>query len=153
MKKIIILLALMGLFAFQAQAQSEKEAIKKAINTMFDGMRAGDSAMVHSVIMDDVVFQRVTKNREGNSLVVTSNFQDFLNAVGTPHEEVWDEQIEFGSILIDGDLASVWTPFKFYRGETFSHCGVNSFQLYKTDQGWKIFHLVDTSRPDNCAME
>lgn len=153
MKKKIILLALMGLFAFQAQAQSEKEAIKEAINTMFNGMRAGDSAMVHSVIMDDVVFQRVTKNRDGESVVVTSDFQNFLNAVGTPHEEVWDEQIEFGSILIDGDLASVWTPFKFYRGETFSHCGVNSFQLYKTDQGWKIFHLVDTSRPDNCAME
>lgn len=153
MRKKIILLALIGLFAFQAQAQSEKEAIKKAINTMFDGMRAGDSAMVHSVIMDDVVFQRVTKNRQGKSVVVTNNFQDFLNAVGTPHEEVWDEQIEFGSILIDGDLASVWTPFKFYRGETFSHCGVNSFQLYKTDQGWKIFHLVDTSRPDNCTME
>lgn len=153
MKKKIILLALTGLFAFQAQAQSEKEAIKEAINTMFNGMRAGDSAMVHSVIMDDVVFQRVTKNRDGESVVVTSDFQNFLNAVGTPHEEVWDEQIEFGSILIDGDLASVWTPFKFYRGETFSHCGVNSFQLYKTDQGWKIFHLVDTSRPDNCAME
>lgn len=86
---------------------------------MFDGMRAGDSSMVHSVMKDDVIFQRVTQNREGKAVVQTSSFQNFLNAVGTPHDKVWDEQIEFGTISIDGDLASAWTPFKFYLGGVF----------------------------------
>ena len=155
MKIILVFGALLGLLFFSnnLQAQDDKAAIKKTIMTMFDGMRAGDSSMVHSVIIDDVVFQRVTKDRQGNTVVANSDFQNFLKAIGTPHDEIWDEQIEFGSIHIDGDLASVWTPFKFYRGKKFSHCGVNSFKLYKTGDGWKIFHLVDTSRKDNCAME
>jgi hypothetical protein len=53
-------------------------------------------------------------------------------------------------VLIDGNLASVWTDYKFYIGEKFSHCGVNSFQLFKGDDGWKIIYIIDTRRKDNC---
>lgn len=154
MNRKVLCGALFGLFllAPSLQAQDDVADIKKAIMTMFDGMRAGDSSMVHSVMKNDVIFQRVAKNREGKTVVQTSVFQNFLNAVGTPHDKVWDEQIEFGPIQVDGDMASAWTPFKFFLGGEFSHCGVNSFKLYRTEEGWKIFHLVDTSRKDNCAM-
>lgn len=154
MNRKVLFGALFGLFLLgpSLQAQDDVADIKKAIMTMFDGMRAGDSSMVHSVMKDDVIFQRVAKNREGKTIVQTSVFQSFLNAVGTPHDKVWDEQIKFGQIQVDGDMASAWTPFKFFLGGEFSHCGVNSFKLYRTDEGWKIFHLVDTSRKDNCAM-
>jgi hypothetical protein len=40
--------------------------------------------------------------------------------------------------------------YKFYVGETFSHCGVNSFQLFKDKEGWKIIYLIDTRRKDPC---
>ena len=152
MKNRIILGALLGLlfFGYHAQAQTEDQAIKKAIMSMFDGMRAGDSAMVHSVFTDQVIFQRIQDVPTDGAEVVNSDFNNFLKAVGTPHDEVWDERIEFGPIHIDGNMASAWVPFKFYSGTTFSHCGVNSFQLYRAEDGWKIFHLVDTSRRTDC---
>ena len=67
MKTRIIIGALSGLFLFSTsiKAQVDKQAIKDAIMTMFDGMRAGDSAMVHSVFSDQVVFQRVQENSQG----------------------------------------------------------------------------------------
>ncbi|MFY0594006.1 hypothetical protein [Roseivirga sp.] len=153
MKNRIVIGALFGLLSFgsQSQAQNDKADIKKAIMTMFDGMRAGDSAMVHSVFSDQVIFQRVRNIEADGSAIVNSDFSNFLNAVGTPHDLVWDERIEFGPILVDDRMASAWVPFKFYLGDKFSHCGVNSFQLRKTDAGWKIFHLVDTNRKDNCV--
>lgn len=153
MKTRIIIGALLGLFLFNTsiRAQVDKQAIKDAIMTMFDGMRAGDSAMVHSVFSDQVVFQRVQENSQGIARVVSSDFSNFLKSIGTPHDQVWDERIEFGTIEVDGKMASVWTPFKFYRGDQFSHCGVNVFKLYKSEEGWKIFHLVDTSRNENCV--
>ena len=107
--------------------------------------------MVHNSFGKSVTFQRVRELSDGDSRIVNSNFDDFLKAIGTPHEKVWDEQIRFGTIQIDGSMASVWTPFKFYLGEQFSHCGVNVFKLNKTKEGWKIFHLVDTNRKENCG--
>lgn len=151
MKRLLFLVFLAFVTFHSSYAQSDENEIKEIVLNMFNGMRAGDSAMVHSSFGDDVTFQRVQELPNDEVRIVNSDFKNFLKAVGTPHAEVWDEQIQFGSIQIDGKMASVWTPFKFYRGENFSHCGVNVFKLYKGSEGWKIFHLVDTNRSDNCG--
>jgi hypothetical protein len=75
---------------------------------------------------------------------------DFLTAITKPHTEIYDERIVFETIKIDGPLASVWTPYKFYVGTTFSHCGVDSYQLVKIEGNWKIQYLIDTRRKDGC---
>lgn len=130
-------------------SNKEEESIKKVINTMFDGMCKGDSSMVSSVFNDKMVLQTIV-NREGKVQVRSEEPAGFLKAVGTPHQNVWDERITFDQILIDGNLASVWTKYKFYAGNKFSHCGVNSFQLVKGKEGWKTVYLIDTRRKDNC---
>lgn len=113
-------------------------------------MRSGDSAMVKAVFAEGAVIQTISTRKAGVPEVVTAPLQQFLNAVGTPHTDVWDERITVDRIMVDGPLASVWTPYRFYIGERFSHCGVNSFQLMKTDGGWKIIYLVDTRRAGDC---
>lgn len=134
------------LYSHDVQAQYEEDAVKKVIRTMFDGMRAGDSSMVHSVFIDDVRMQTIAPDRQGEMLLRDGSLTNFLNALGTPHEQVWDERILSYEVKIDGAMASVWTPYEFYAGDKFSHCGVNSFQLMKGNDGWKIIYLVDTRR-------
>jgi hypothetical protein len=148
MKKLLIV-AMLCVLSAPAFCQTEKDDIKKAITTMFDAMRKGDSTMLHSVFAKGLVFHGVaTKN--GDTEVEAENPADFLKAVGTPHKNVWDERITFGDIKVDGPLASVWTPYKFYLDDKFSHCGIDFFQLMKTKTGWKIIYIVDTRRKDNC---
>lgn len=154
MKRTISTLVLLAvftvLFSHTSLAQAEKDEVKKAIQTMFDGMRAGDSSMVHSVFIDEVAMQTIAANRQGEMALTDGSLTDFLNALGTPHEQVWDERILSYEIKIDGAMASVWTPYEFYAGENFSHCGVNSFQLMKGAEGWKIIYLVDTRKREGC---
>lgn len=134
-------------YAAPAQA-SEEEAVKKSIGLLFDGMRKGDSSMVKAAFAPGAILQTIATPPGGQTKVRTEPVQRFLEAVGTPHTDVWDERIEFGKILIDGALASVWTPYKFYRGTNYSHCGVNSFQLVKMDGTWRIVYLIDTRRKE-----
>ena len=154
MKNILIISACLiaGLFFSpnSATAQSEEEAVKATIMTLFDGMREADSAKVHSVFIDDVRMQTIAPGRGGEITLQTGSLKRFLTSVGTPHDKMYDEQILDYQIKIDGAMASVWTPYKFYLGDQFSHCGVNSFQLMKASEGWKIIYLVDTRRRDNC---
>ena len=35
-------------------------------------------------------------------------------------------------------IATVWTPYDFWIDGKFSHCGIDAFDLVKTDEGWKI---------------
>ncbi|GEP96812.1 hypothetical protein CCY01nite_30720 [Chitinophaga cymbidii] len=100
--------------------------------------------MVKAVFADNAILQTISGKQEGAPVLVTGSLQQFLRAVGAPHTDVWDERITFERIMVDGALASVWTPYRFYLNEKFSHCGVNSFQLMKSASGWKIIYLVDT---------
>ncbi|QNP51551.1 nuclear transport factor 2 family protein [Hymenobacter qilianensis] len=151
MKKLLLAACLLGgnFAAFAQASATETAAVKQTITTFFDGLRRGDSTMARSTLAPGAVFQ-VIANREGKTQVQTEKVAGFLKSVGTPHKEVYDERITFEQVLIDANLASVWTPYQFYVGTTFSHCGYNSFQLVKLAEGWKIVHIIDTRRKEKC---
>lgn len=136
----------------QERDASELEVIK-VIDYLFDGMRTGDSSMVHAAFTDDATMESVFYDKEGKSRKHTGSLQKFLESVGTPHDEVFDEKIWSYDVRIDGNLASAWTDYSFYLGEKMLHCGVNAFHLFKSDKGWKISHITDTRRRKNCQTE
>lgn len=105
--------------------------------------------MISQTFANGMIMQTIS-NRQGETGVTSNTPAAFLKSVGTPHPEIWDERIAFDQVLIDDNLASVWTSYQFYVGAKFSHCGVNSFQLVKSNSGWKIVHIIDTRRKQNC---
>jgi hypothetical protein len=131
--------------------QTETDAVKKCINTLFDGMRKGDSTMLKSVFAKDMILQSIGTGKDGKAVLSNESGDAFAKAVGTPHTGIYDERITFNDVKIDGALASVWAPYKFYLVDKFSHCGVDVFELMKTDTGWKIIYIVDTRRKDACV--
>ena len=116
-------------------------------------MRAGDSTMVRSAFADNPTMATTYTDKQGKRHLKASELQGFLDAVGTPHDEVWDEKIWSYDVNIDGNLATAWTDYTFYAGENMSHCGVNAFHLFHSEEGWKIFHLADTRTRQNCQTE
>lgn len=152
--KVFLFLLLTCFLTVKIQAQiSEKEQVLKQIETLFDGMRAGDSSAVSKVFLPKATMQSISKDREGNTVISTGSLSGFKNAVGTPHDKVWDERVANIQINIDGDMATAWVPYSFYLGENFSHCGVNSFQFIRTADGWKALSIVDTRRKTNCTED
>ena len=150
MKGSVIFALFLLCFVTQSFAQIDEEtAIKKAVNNLFEGMKTGDSSLTRAAFAKSAVMQTIAE-RDGKVNVRTESVSDFVKFIGTPHQEKYDEQIVFNKILIDGPLASVWTDYKFYLGDKFSHCGVNSFQLVKGDKGWQIVHIIDTRRKTGC---
>lgn len=147
-KLILCAFILLSLKSFAQQ--TEQDAIKQTINTMFNAMRKGDSTMLRSTFAKGIAFQGVANKKDGTVSLETENPDDFIKMVGSPHKGVYDERVTFADIKIDGPLASVWAPYKFYLDDKYSHCGVDVFQLMKTKDGWKIIYIVDTRRKDNC---
>ncbi len=132
-----------------AQAADERSAVLRVITRLFDGMRQGDSAMVRSVFHPKAQLATAIV-RQGNAIVEIDTLDGFIRAVGTPHDEVWDERLSNTSVQVDGTLATVWTDYSFYLGDKFSHCGVDAFQLAKSGGEWRIVALADTRRRQGC---
>jgi hypothetical protein len=92
-------------------------------------------------------------NREGEPQLRPGNHEEWVKAVGTPHDKPWDERIWDPVVHIDGLLATAWTPYAFYLGDELLHCGVNAFQLYHGSEGWKIIRITDTRRREDCEEQ
>jgi ketosteroid isomerase-like protein len=150
MKKLIALSIMITSFNIALAQQTAVDAVKRTVNDMFTAMRSGDSTLLRSTFAKGVVFHGVSTQKDGLSKLAEQDPEGFIKMVGRPHKGVYDERMTFADIKIDGDLASVWAPYKFYIDDKFSHCGVNVMQLIKTADGWKIIYLVDTRRKDNC---
>ena len=151
MKKLFVFLLLIALNKVQAQNESSSNEIKKTIHTFFEGMHKGDTTIIGKVISDELKLQTTFINKDGKSILRTETRASFLNAVSKKNpDDIWHEKLMSFDILEDGILASVWTPYEFYFNNEFSHCGVNSFQLFKNNEKWEIIFIVDTRRKDGC---
>jgi hypothetical protein len=152
MKKLFLLstiLSLLSLQSLKAQATVE-DSIKATINAFFEGMKNADTAAIRAAMTEGAIFQTFGRTKEGSLNVRTENISDFLAFVAKQGKDDADERVEFGSIKVDGILASVWTPYKFYLKGQFSHCGANSFQMVKLKGRWQIQYLIDTRRKKGC---
>ena len=144
MKVLLVFLVFIPLFA-QSQ-KAEKKEVRKVIDLLFDGMRKGDSAQVRQVFLPAATLNTSSVSSKGEAKLHQDSFTAFLNAIGTPHKEIWDERILSCEIRIDDNLATVWTKYAFYVDDVYSHEGVNAFQLVKLAGEWKILIITDTRR-------
>lgn len=149
MKKVMLFFLLLTT-GYALKAQTATDSVKAAINQLFTAMRNADSASIVNCFAEKHTLQTLVRDKEGNLQTKTDLVADFGRNISKLQKNAADERIEFGAIHIDGPLASVWTPYKFYLNGNFSHCGVNSFQLLRTKDGWKIIYLVDTRRKEPC---
>lgn len=147
-----IFLLCMGISLF-AQEKSDEQKVLLVIQNVFDGMQKGDSSMVRSNFHHELEMYTSFTNKEGERILSKDNPQNFFDAIGTPHDRVWNEEWWSPEVRIDGNLAQVWTPYAFYIDDEFSHCGVDAFHLVRTDgDSWQIFHLTDTRQRTDCII-
>jgi hypothetical protein len=149
MKKLLFFIVFLG-FIGTAFAQSEDEkAVKAIVVQLFDGMQKHDSTMIRACFHPSARMQSIAMNRKsGNVELTTENSIDgFLKSIGSlPAATQIEERVLSYEIRIDAQMATAWTPYEFYVNGKRSHCGVDAFQFFKTDKGWKILTIADTRR-------
>ncbi len=124
----------------------EEAAVVEVIDRLFDAMREGDGAKAATVFHADARLGRA--DDDGVDFRPAAGF---VQSIGRPRDQVWDERIWDTRVRVDGRLAQLWTKFAFYLDSEFMTCGTNAFELYRTDeQGWQVTQLVDTSRSEDC---
>lgn len=148
----LILFLFTGLFIQPPSSpQDAADQVRMTVDRLFDGMRAGDSTMVRAVLHPEARFQ-TSMIRDGEPMLHTGSADRFVEAVGTPHDEVWDEKVWDVEIRVDDNLAQAWMNYAFFLGDNFSHCGVNAMQLVYDGTAWKIIQITDTRRTEGCEI-
>ena len=150
MKKALITFFAIILLTQYLDAQTTEDSVKAVVKQLFEGMKNSDAMMIQSVFADSAILQSVGRNKEGKTMIENEKIDEFAKFISGLKKGAADEQIVIESVKIDGQLAMVWAPYKFYFEGKFSHCGVDSFQLVFINGQWKIQYLIDTRRKQPC---
>ncbi|HSL68973.1 MAG TPA: nuclear transport factor 2 family protein [Longimicrobiales bacterium] len=133
-------------------AQSADQEALGLVKALFDAMRLQDTTAMRGTMHPAMRLVGTGTNREGVPVARAFPIEGWLRSIagapGKPDERLFDPEVR-----VDGNLATVWTRYDFYVGETFSHCGYDSFFLAKTGGKWQIVQGADTQRrsPEQCG--
>ena len=147
MKTLLLILACLP--AFAQPSSNDEAAVKATINKLFEGMQKADSTILKPLFTPTARLQTVV-NKQGEIAVNDDGIGKFISSIGKEKAGTLDERLASMEVKIDGELATAWTPYVFYRQDQKSHCGVNAFTLVKMSGNWKIQTIIDTRRKDNC---
>ncbi len=130
-------------------AQNDSVKVMQTINRLFDGMRTGNYELVSAVLDTNAVLMSIGKAL-GKTSVHSQTAEQFIRAIGFQHKEKWEEKLFDPILKLKENIATVWAEYSFYLNDKLHHCGIDSFQLVKRDEGWKILVIVDTRKKEGC---
>lgn len=145
MKKIILFATLTFVYV-NGFSQSAEDSVKTVINNLFVAMKNSDKDSLKACFADSAILQTITPTGKIRNESVAA----FVEQISKLPKDAADERIRFEIVKTDAALATAWTPYQFFYNGTFSHCGVNSFQLVRLQGAWKIQYLIDTRRKGAC---
>ena len=153
MRKIVfglIVTITLGVSAF-AQKNDDKAAALGLVNKLFDEMAAANAAGILATGTAENQLVAVQKMKDGKTRISVINgeqFTKFFTKPGAVKEVMYSPKVE-----VSGDWAMVWGRYVFFANGKLSHCGINQFNLVRTDAGWKIANGASTIDPGDCTAK
>lgn len=137
--RFLSILTIFLISAAGAHAQSqdaEKVAVLKTVQAFFDTMTAADVEGARKILQPQGRFHAM-RMRDGKPDVRSFTNEEYFAQLQAGkqrmRERMWNPEVR-----ISGLIATVWTPYDFWIDGKFSHCGIDAFDLIKTEEGWKL---------------
>lgn len=149
--KPLIIIVLLLFFKYTAEGQETKEFadIQIVLDRFVEGVSRSDTLLLRKTIDPNVGFLTVFNDKK-KSILTADVVESFFESVKTHRNVKYYEEQQNCIIHSDNIIATAWCDYVFYTGEKISHCGINTYQLYKTRRGWKIIQVTDSRHNTNC---
>ncbi|MEX0964433.1 MAG: hypothetical protein WDZ52_10400 [Pseudohongiellaceae bacterium] len=149
-----LILLCLGLVSTDLSAQTrnneaQKAEILSAVDRFFDALEQSDRAELENTTLAGSVFIASTTSTDGQVNNSTRSRAEFIQALSNKDakrlERYWNP-----TLLIREGIAVFWAPYDFHIDGIFSHCGIDSFQLFRSAGVWKIGSSSYTVERQNC---
>ncbi|MBL7858716.1 MAG: hypothetical protein JNM57_13595 [Cyclobacteriaceae bacterium] len=146
---LFILLLMISPGVFGQSESTDKQAVLLTVQKFFDAMTAHDSLGASQVLLQDGNYW-ATRQEATGTYSRMNTFKTFTERIQRDTTQL-DESMWNPTVLIRQTIAMVWTPYQIKISNKLAHCGIDSFSLIKTSEGWKISHLIFTMEPNGCS--
>ena len=142
--------ALLAASPLAAEPTPEQAEAIAAADAFFAALRSDDKTALASVMLPEGVIFVHSRMKPDAPRVDVVPVADHLARWAKGTRKV-DEVMRYDTVLVDGDMALVWGPYRFASEGQTTHCGINSLSLVKTESGWKVANTSFTMElPERC---
>ena len=149
MYKLLILAVALSYSIISFSQSDDRALILETVQKFFDSIEFRDRQLLESILVPNSLNISARELDDGEAQFNVMSYDEVVTALTRPgrnaKERSWDE-----TVLIQGNIAVVWTPYDFHVDVVFSHCGIDSFQLIKQDGQWLISNSSWTLETENC---
>jgi hypothetical protein len=107
------------------------------VQAFFDAMRARDPEAAARIVLHDGVFVN-TRIEDGKRVEKHFSNREWIEKLPLEKTVLLEEFSGAPTVLVEGDLATVWCAYRFSIDAKRSHTGVDVFNLIRTDAGWRV---------------
>jgi len=126
-------------------AQTDQEAVLAVAQKVFDGINTKNADLIEANMMPEgVLFSTMNGSARFTSV------SDFASQV-VGEDAVYHERMFETTVHVQDGVALIWADYDFHINGAFSHCGVDTFSMVKTPEGWKVASLTYTVQQEGCA--
>jgi hypothetical protein len=152
MKAILATAALFAAAApLAADPTPEQAEAIAAADAFFAALRSDDkTALAREMDSAGTIYIHDRRDPAGSEVTIVPVAVHLENWTKSPPG--LDERMVYSAVLVDGDMAQVWGPYRFMAGGKTSHCGINSMSLVKREGRWRVANTSFTMElPERCA--
>ncbi|MGI6479176.1 MAG: hypothetical protein ACOX0M_07005 [Salinivirgaceae bacterium] len=141
---VIILVSFAGL---NGQNPPTHDGIQQTIDAFIEGLNNKDTVLLKKITDPNLGLLTVFHDGRKN-IVAAETMEMFINSLAkgkTYHREQAGCTIETNNII-----ATAWCKYVCHDGKKISYCGINAYQLYRTNKGWKILQITNSRQSFKC---
>jgi hypothetical protein len=114
----------------------EEVRVEMVARAFLEALSETDTAALRGLMASEVNLSSVREG-PGGAAIGHSTGEDFLASLGRENQNLLERMWE-PTVLVEGRVAVVWTPYDFHLNGEFSHCGIDIFTLLKGEDGWRV---------------
>lgn len=134
--------------AEQTYTKEEREPLD-AVNAFFLAVESKRRERILDAVVPEGLATLVRLHDGASPTMLSWHWASYFENVVTG-DETYTERIINPHVLVERDMAMVWGRFEVQANGKFSHCGVDQFQLVRTNGRWLIYNLTWTSQLTGC---
>jgi len=144
---VVLLLTLVTRTARAQAVNADGKAVIAVADSVLAALSSGDSATLARLTLDSAVVGGAGL-RDGVERLSLRTWGLYINRKGP---STFIERGFDATARVQDRVAQVWMPYDLYTGNTWSHCGVDTFTLMKREGRWRVAALIYTiEQPPAC---
>lgn len=146
-RSLLVAACLAGAPGVQAGTPAQnRQQVLEVVQKFFDSLASKDMEALSALVLPGTPITVLRPMPEGPALrrrVVEDDLRTLPASAEKLLERMWNP-----TVLVQGRIATVWTPYDFHRNGKFSHSGIDVFTLVFTEGRWRIASMAYTVEPD-----